>query len=93
MTPPSSNDSDTAGLYRDAGSGDVPVASSLLRFKDFKHLTLRNAKDPTTFLVWWFQFKAEVINKLGSLISGRRTPLAVLNPCECHVDTHASHSG
>jgi hypothetical protein len=65
MTPPSSDDGDTDGLYRDAGSGDVHVASSLLRFKDFKHLTLKNARDPTTFLVWWLQFKAEVCNKLG----------------------------
>jgi hypothetical protein len=65
MTPPSSDDGDTAGLCRDDGSGDVPAASSLLRFKDFKHLTLKNAKDPTAFSIWWIQFKAEVCNKLG----------------------------
>jgi hypothetical protein len=62
MTPPSSDDGDTPGLCRDAGSDDVHAVSSLLRFKDFKHLKFMNAKDPTTFLVWWLQFKSEVCN-------------------------------
>jgi hypothetical protein len=92
MTPPSSDDGDTAGLYRDVGSGDVPTASTLLRFKDFKHLTLRNAKDPTSFLVWWLQFKAEVCNNLGFADFWSPTSTSYA-PCECLVDTYASYSG
>jgi hypothetical protein len=56
MTLPSSDDGDIAGLYRGVGSGDVQAASSLLRFKDFKHLMLRNGKYPITFLVWRLHF-------------------------------------
>jgi hypothetical protein len=41
------------------------IVSALLRYKDFKHLTLMNAMDPTTFIVWWLESKAEVCNKQG----------------------------
>jgi hypothetical protein len=52
-------------LSRDHDSFVVPTVSTLLRFKDFKHLTLMNAGDPTTLIVWWLQFKAEVCNNRG----------------------------
>jgi hypothetical protein len=53
---PSSEVGDAARLSRDSGSYDAPSVSTRLRFKDFKHLTLRSTKDPITFLVWWLRF-------------------------------------
>jgi hypothetical protein len=52
-------------LPRDSGSYADLVISTLFRFKDIKHLTFLNARDPTTFIVWWLQFKAEVCKKQG----------------------------
>jgi hypothetical protein len=56
---------DATELCRDSGSCVVPTVSSILRFKNFNDLTLLNAKDPTTFIVWWLHFKAVVFNKQG----------------------------
>jgi hypothetical protein len=61
----SSEVGDVVELSRDYGSSCVPTVSSFLRFKDLKHLTLRNANDPTTVLVWLLKFKAEVCNTHG----------------------------
>jgi hypothetical protein len=55
MPTPSSEVGDALELSRVSGSFDALDVSSFLRFKDFEHLTLRNAKDPATFLVWWFR--------------------------------------
>jgi hypothetical protein len=39
-------------LPRDSGSSAEPIFFIFLRLKDFKHLSLLNARDPTTFTVW-----------------------------------------
>jgi hypothetical protein len=50
-------------FIRDSGSSANPFIIMLLRFKDLKYLTLLNARDPATYIVWWLYFKAEACNK------------------------------